>query len=77
MTMTFVNNLQITANNPNPPIVTDSGSYDVSSATFSIDVAEAGLERLDNHLFGHVVFNLPHPVAELWNGVAVIESQYR
>ncbi|WP_432288653.1 tandem-95 repeat protein (plasmid) [Aminobacter sp. BA135] len=45
LTMDFVNNLSITPNNPNPPIVTDGGSYDVSSVTFSIDVAEAkGIE---------------------------------
>ncbi|CAH0262957.1 hypothetical protein SRABI128_03191 [Microbacterium sp. Bi128] len=42
-----------------------------------VDVAEAGLERLDNHLFGHVIFNLPHAVAKLGDGVAVIESQFR
>jgi len=41
LTMDFVNNLTVTPNNPNPPIVTDSGSYDVSSVTFTIDVAEA------------------------------------
>ncbi|MES2029672.1 MAG: DUF5801 repeats-in-toxin domain-containing protein, partial [Pseudomonadota bacterium] len=40
LTMTFVNNLQITGV-PNNPTIMDSGSYDVSSATFSIDVAEA------------------------------------
>ena len=36
-----------------------------------------GFERLDDHLLGDVVFNLPHSVAKLGNGVAVIESQYR
>ncbi|MEI9412495.1 beta strand repeat-containing protein, partial [Mesorhizobium salmacidum] len=45
LTMDFVNNLVVTANNPNPPIITDSGSYDVSSVAFTIDVAEAkGIE---------------------------------
>ena len=41
VTMDFVNNLVITPNNPNPPSVTDSGSYDVASVKFTIDVAEA------------------------------------
>jgi VCBS repeat-containing protein len=41
LTLDFVKSLSITPNNPNPPIITDGGSYDVSSVTFSIDVAEA------------------------------------
>ncbi|TPJ32950.1 VCBS domain-containing protein, partial [Mesorhizobium sp. B2-6-5] len=45
LTMDFVKNLVVTADNPNPPIITDSGSYDVSSVAFTIDVAEAkGIE---------------------------------
>ncbi|TPM37595.1 VCBS domain-containing protein, partial [Mesorhizobium sp. B2-3-4] len=45
LTLDFVNNLVVTPHNPNPPTVTDSGSYDVSSVSFTIDVAEAkGIE---------------------------------
>jgi len=40
LTMQFVNSLSITGN-PNSQTITHSGAYDVSSATFSIDVAEA------------------------------------
>ncbi|MER9654703.1 VCBS domain-containing protein, partial [Mesorhizobium sp. M0152] len=43
LTMDFVNNLVITSN-PNP-VASDSGSYDVDSVKFTIDVAEAkGIE---------------------------------
>ncbi|MER9496241.1 VCBS domain-containing protein, partial [Mesorhizobium sp. M0320] len=41
VTMDFVNNLVIAPNNPNPPSITDGGSYDVDSVKFTIDVAEA------------------------------------
>ncbi|MER9788668.1 DUF5801 repeats-in-toxin domain-containing protein, partial [Mesorhizobium sp. M0162] len=41
VTMDFVNDLVITPNGPNPPSVSDSGSYDVASVKFTIDVAEA------------------------------------
>ncbi|WP_318011237.1 DUF5801 repeats-in-toxin domain-containing protein [Mesorhizobium sp. ESP-6-2] len=41
LTMDFVNGLNVVSNNPNPPVVTDLGSYDVDSVKFTIDVASA------------------------------------
>jgi hypothetical protein len=41
-----------------------------------VDVPLACLERLDDDLLGDVVLNLPHAVAELRDGVAVIECQF-
>ncbi|TGQ38661.1 VCBS domain-containing protein, partial [Mesorhizobium sp. M00.F.Ca.ET.216.01.1.1] len=79
LTMDFVNNLAITTNNPNPPIITDSGSYDVDSVKFTIDVAEAqGVEAAvlfigakDGGAFEPFTVNI-NGVATL--GTAVFES---
>ena len=52
LTMQFVNSLSITGN-PNNPTVTHGSAYDVSSASFSIDVAEAhGIEFRRRLRFG-------------------------